>query len=818
MPRALRTCVLLTLALILALPAVASAQTAVPVPGDGAAPNPPAKRDTEPVVLRGSDLPAWSARSNQTLRVPFVDFTTCQSFDEKCDNNNYAEPHADTGAILGGGIDTGRLLGYRYDAARKTWKQIPFQVDEVFTRYLNNSASGFAIYSGEDQHTTYAYDREGFRWYENEAGDPCAAKPASPVAKDPVPGLDDNDELAFMYNDAGDQAPSGTELPRGIAGSYAILVSDPANTAAPPKYVYVMQAAPGGPKPAFDADNGYVDYKRDKISDTFERSVSSYSNYGNARRGPYCDKDGNVVLDEKTGKPKLDRRRPRDYATIKTDRYRFRYDGRWLMTEINISPDKGKTYDKDVVDRWKARAFAQDPGSETPCCGFEEEDTNWGGSSTLLGERVGPVRALRETWGADSGTNVIRRESFYRYEMRQKTWLRVHVIPPLDGIYAQWDFNANRMKRFYNSTRLDGVDVDGKNDELFGNFDDPCNSNWEASEGSQLDEGYRSIYQQLPLCNPTLQCGPELDPLRDPEFQGINPVDSLCNRPYHQSIDAFDPTFSKANTALEWNEIAGPHGTIVDRIVTDVRDLTPGGAAQSVVATPYYRDDSCFDDGTGTDPGPKIKLRSGDEPRKTAAGEDRKCWAPSDGDPGASERFFQGSIGTHGLHLLFLVDSDNARQTVPLNEIVSEWRMVMLPGDQTAGGRGPEAGQEYGEGFKQPVEQQAAPATQSGIVDRTAPTVKLKAGRHPSHHRIHLKYSVFDTGGSGLKWLKLQVKSGKKWKTLRTGTKRRSWNYKARKSGKYQFRLIAQDNAGNVSKPARASVTIKNSRFRGQGR
>jgi hypothetical protein len=234
-----------------------------------------------------------------------------------------------------------------------------------------------------------------------------------------------------------------------------------------------------------------------------------------------------------------------------------------------------------------------------------------------------------------------------------------------------------------------------------------------------------------------------------------------------------------------------------------------------VVATPYYRDDSCFDDGTGTDPGPKVKLRSGDEPRKTADGQDRKCWTPADGEPNASERFFQGSIGTHGLHLLFLADSDNARQTVPLNEIVSEWRMVMLPGDQTAGGRGPEAGQEYGEGFKQPVEQQAQPATQSGIVDRTAPTVKLRGRRHPSHHRIHLTYSVFDTGGSGLKWLKLQVKSGKKWKTLRTGTKRRSWNYKARKSGKYQFRLVAQDNAGNVSRPARLSVRIKNSRFRG---
>jgi hypothetical protein len=811
----------IALALILAVPAAASAQgpllPGTPAPG-GVDTNTPAKRDTEPIVLRGSDLPEWAAPSNQTLRLPFVDFLECQSFDEDCKHNQYEEPHADTQDFYSDnkGPAVESLRGFRWDAKTSSWRQIPFQVDEVFTRYLNNSASGFAIYSGEDQHTTYAYDREGFRWFENEAGDPCAAKAASPVARDPVEGLDQNDEIAFMYADAGDRKPPGAQLPEGILDPpYEIVVADPTDPSADPKYVYVMQASAKGPKPAYTAENGYVSYKRDKISDTFERSVSSYSSYGNARRGPYCDKDGKVVLDEKTGKPKLDRRRPRDYATIKTDRYRFRYDGRWLMTEINISPDKGKTYAPDVVDRWKARAFAQDPGSETPCCGFEEEDTNWGGSSTLLGEKVGPVRAIRETWGADSGTNVIRRESFYRYEMRQKTWLRVHVIPPLDGIYAQWDFNANRMKRFYNSTKLEGVDVDGKNDELFGNFDDPCNNNYDSNDTSQLDQQYRSGYEEIRLCDPVLQCPDGLQPLREPEFQGINPINSLCQRPYHQSIDAFDPTFSKANVALEWNEIAGPHGTIVDRIVTDVRDLSPGGTAQSVVATPYYRDDACFDDGTGTDPGPKVKLRSGDEPRTTASGEQRKCWRPEDGEPNSADRFFQGSIGTHGLHLLFLVDSDNARQTVPLNEIVSEWRMVMLPGDQTANGRGPEAGQQYGEAFNNPPQQQAQPA--ADFTDRTAPTVKLKAGRHPSHHRIHLKYSVYDTGGSGLKWLKLQVKRGGKWRTIRTGTKRRSWNYKVPKSGRYSFRLRAQDKAGNMSKPANARVTIKNSRFRGHG-
>jgi hypothetical protein len=112
---------------------------------------------------------------------------------------------------------------------------------------------------------------------------------------------------------------------------------------------------------------------------------------------------------------------------------------------------------------------------------------------------------------------------------------------------------------------------------------------------------------------------------------------------------------------------------------------------------PYYRDDSCFDDGTGSDPGPKVHLRSGDEPRTTADGTPRRCWKPSDGIPDGSDRFFQGSIGTHGLHLLFLADSDNARLTVPTDEIVSDWSMAMLPGDPG------NVGEAYGRTFERPL-------------------------------------------------------------------------------------------------------------------
>ena len=659
----------------IALVAVSAAVLAAPALS-GARPWPEpteqAIRDTEPVILTGADLDTWSVPANQTVKLPLLDAPEsfgCLADDSTCDtHNNYAEPEADTQEVAPQeGTPVDRLLGYRWDAATRKFVQIPFQVDEMFTRYLDNSASGFAFYSGQDQHTTYAFDREGFRFTESDPANPCIATPGDGPATtpDPVKGLDSNDELVFMADDAGPQAPTTAPLPPGIEGARRVDLTDPLDPLKQ-RFVYVMKAAPDGPDPAFDASNGYVEYTRDaNVADYFEKSESSYEGYGNARRGVVCDENGQVIAQD-------ERRRPRDYATVATDRYRFRYDGRWLMTSIRISPDGGTTYGPDLVDRWKARAFQQDPSSETPCCGYEEEDTNWGGSSTLIGERAGPVRVIRETWGADSGTNVIRRETFYRREMTQKSWLRVHPIPPLDGIYAQWDFNAGLVERFYSSAgREKYFRIDGRNDEVFGNFDDPCNELYDTNDRSDVDDAYREAYGSAPL-------------LCTDQFE------------YHQSIDLPNLFKSEFNSAYQWNLVTGPNGSIIDRYQIDkLADLTPGGAAQSLLAVPYYRDDSCFDDGTGTDPGRRIRLRSADEPRTTATGEPRKCWQPSDGIPDGSDRFFQGSIATHGVHILAIADSDNARQTVPLTEIVAAQRMVMLPGwaDETEG-------EGYGRGFE----------------------------------------------------------------------------------------------------------------------
>jgi hypothetical protein len=166
----------------------------------------------------------------------------------------------------------------------------------------------------------------------------------------------------------------------------------------------------------------------------------------------------------------------------------------------------------------------------------------------------------------------------------------------------------------------------------------------------------------------------------------------------------FDPSFDGPVGALNWEEVAGPNGGVVTR--WSIKKHT-GGDAYTLIATPYYRDDSCFDDGTGNDPGPHLKSRSVDTGTGTGYDGDaaqyfdpsdptggpkgdgwkaRVCWTPADGDPqdasvgdGRPRKFLNADIATHGLHINLIADSDNAYQTVPIDEVDSEQRMVVLP-------------------------------------------------------------------------------------------------------------------------------------------
>ena len=200
----------------------------------------PAKRDTEPVILTGKDFPDWGARANVTAKEPVTDVPDAGGclggfsfggFGE-CTHNDYAEPDVDSGNAAGEGTPVDRLLGYRWDGTR--FVQIPFQVDEMFTRYLDNTASGFAIYSGEDQHTTYAFDREGFRFTEDGPSDnPCLAQPTGGRETTPDPSLvwtTTTSSSSWRATPAA-VAPAGAKLPQGVEELRRVEINDPTDPA-----------------------------------------------------------------------------------------------------------------------------------------------------------------------------------------------------------------------------------------------------------------------------------------------------------------------------------------------------------------------------------------------------------------------------------------------------------------------------------------------------------------------------------------------------------------------------------------------------------
>ena len=629
-----------------------------------------AAREVEAVVLTGVQLPGWSAPSAQGLPHPYPSGTglidQCQSAgvpDEFCQGvlGTLAGTPLDTsirsahnGTFLyppnwqvgdepvSGGVPVGEIAAYAY--AGTGWTEIPVQIDEKFPYFLANSHSDFGVYSGTDEELSYAWDLE--RWNPADSADGCSAV-APQGTPDPVGGLDDDDELVFMAKDAGGMAPSGS-LPAGVpAGSPSQLVTladalDPATT----RVVYLFRK-PGGSR--FAGQPHYVRYTRDANADQWiDRSFFAEDDpqkIGTSNTGYGANLQG-TVCHPTEGKKLSNDRFPRDGLTVQTDTYVWKASGRWMVREIGIAkPDGSGHYGADLIDRWKGRAFQQSPDSTISLVGFEDEQVNWEANAVLLGERCGPVRCIRETWGADSGTNVTKTESFYRDAVSYLYHVRVHPIPP-DGLYTSWDYNRGAMVptpaeqkagvpegRYYTILRPQGVPVDGVNDDL-----------------GQID----SIAPVAGYC--LTSDGPQ--PSRD----GRCPL----------FLDVADASFNLPLAFANWEQVSGK-GDLGSMVYTfELKGLT---SLATPAVVPYYRDDACLDDGTGDDPVQRpYPGEASTDPRVVAGYTDRN----GDGVVGCEEK--QGVYAQHGIHYFFTSDVDNAFLVgKPINEIDGLQWQFMVP-------------------------------------------------------------------------------------------------------------------------------------------
>jgi len=638
-------------------------------------------RDAAPVVLTGAQIPAWSAPPAEGLAQPQPSGASSDNplGDElrSAHNGRLVVPPTPPTVTA---VQPDDVAAYTWVGSG--WKQIPVQVDQRFPYFLANGRSGFGFYSGTDEELTYAWapdahdkgeeswkkmfgdcdgsrfgtpaeiqDAIGHHWVTPGVGETAADYAAS--MQDPQPLFDADDELVFMARDAGAQAPAGAPGPVGAANGEAVTVTDPLDPATV-RYVYLF-TQPGGSSYDAKPKNSYVKMTRDAGSETWIDRYSfdeddpmkigtSNTGYGPNLPGKVCTtSSGNLarfgLTADNAGAPRdSSDRQPRDSFSVQTDTYQLHATGRWLVQGLQVRKPHGNGWSPNIVARWKGRAFQQSPDSSVSLVGFEDEQVNWELNSALLGWRQGPVRAIREVWGADSGTNVTKTETYYRDADAYAYHVRVHPIPP-DGLYTDWSYRPGVATTYYNVLQQNGVPIDGREDT------------------------------------------------------SLNEVDKL---PTGQAayLNSCDPKFTVCSAIDNPEEIAGPGFGLVYEF-----ELTgPTGLAGNMAAVPYYRDDACFDDGTGDSPVQRPwpgeastddRVRQGYVDYWAARGmpttgnldadyAQLKCQPDKVGDPNVpawQQTPFSGAIGEHGIHFFVTQDSDNAFGPKNVDEVDGQqWR------------------------------------------------------------------------------------------------------------------------------------------------
>ncbi len=618
-------------------------------------------RAAVPVVLTGAQLSDWSRLPAEGVAKTYPSGATTTGDGVRNAHNGTLVVPPDVRT----GVDPAQIAAFRWNGFK--FAEVPVQVDQRFPYFLANGRSDFSVYSGTDEELTYAWAPDshatGEEAWKKVFGDcvaryatasenaslPAYANPApdgsldtagyTAAMPDPVPTLDDDDEVVVMARDAGPAAPAGAALPaKTLPGSegQTIRVTDPLTGVA--GYVYLFLKASGS---SFNATNSpYVTFARDANADAWvdrnsfadddpEKIGSSNTGYGPNIPGTVCD-------DGVTPRASTDRQ-PRDGMVVSTPTYRLTASGRWMVRGFQVTkPGTTADYGPDVVSRWKGRAFQQSPDSSISVVGFEDEQVNWEVNSALLGWRAGPVRAIREVWGADSGTNVTKTETYYRDADVFGYHVRVHPIPP-DGLYTSWDYNPGAVSTYYDLVKPGGVAIDGVNDDT-----------------GQVD--------QVPVSGQAA------------------------------FFDTCDPTFDVCSAIEKPEEVAGPNGGLVYQFeLTSATEL-----AGNFAAVPYYRDDACLDDGTGDAPLPRpwpgeattdARVKQGYVDYWKAHGApstltyaDLHC-APA-ADPATTPEWqrtpFAGAFGQHGLHFFVTQDSDNTFAPKNTDELAGQqWRFAV---------------------------------------------------------------------------------------------------------------------------------------------
>ena len=245
--------------------------------------------------------------------------------------------------------------------------------------------------------------------------------------------LDSNDEVAFMARDTGKRVNPGSRLrPTGTTGPIAqISVTDPIDGARSWLYLTVSKG-----KRVPSAGRSYVDFDFRLLELPAGKSIRDGYRYANSNN-------------------------PED-TSVETRFYSVHSTDRWMDDEIRLR--SGGSSRVDILDREVAQATLRSCGrTELTFSG------NWNRGSdtdegTFVAVKSGPIRAIRDYMGANSGPYTQRQHVYYEGREDNTIFLRVH---PMLDLYTWTDFSAEAVGMTYRNLRnTEGVTVDGTPDEL----------------------------------------------------------------------------------------------------------------------------------------------------------------------------------------------------------------------------------------------------------------------------------------------------------------------------------------------------------------
>ena len=312
------------------------------------------------------------------------------------------DPVVATGASVPAllGAAPARLIAYRYQGGRLS--QVPLQVDERKLFDVGNAYQP-ALPSGEQ---TLVY-----------------ADAAYSAGSDNDPSFDANDELALLGSSVGSKAPKGLALPSTLRGQRHQWLRVNDSIGQESGYVLVGEARPGV----------RIDQSTGSHPLTYKFSLASGQQYSGYRRAQGPNPEA---------------------SSLTTPTYSLGFSDRWMKDRLQIRA-KGAS-GVDILDMHKSMISASS-------CGRSER-TFSDGEGAFLTNRVGPVRAIRDFIGANSGPYTERRELMYPGREDVETFLRVHAIGTVVDFL---DYSAAAAGMIYrNSLNLTGVKVDGQPDVI----------------------------------------------------------------------------------------------------------------------------------------------------------------------------------------------------------------------------------------------------------------------------------------------------------------------------------------------------------------